>query len=118
MSQLNDILFYQRHPSFRGQLTDALKISGFNPSCGDKMTLYIKIENDLIIDARYDGQFCAIAGYGAELLIPKLLNKPLKEARGITPAKLLSNHHPLLNNPVRLKCFTQSIQILKTMGSK
>lgn len=42
---------------------------GHNPNCGDDLTLQVKIENDLIVDAAYIGQGCAISQASMSIMI-------------------------------------------------
>lgn len=56
---------------------------GFNPLCGDKLSLYIKIEEDCITDISFTGDGCAIAIASASLMTESLLGKSLKEAQSL-----------------------------------
>ena len=37
------------------------KVEGFNPLCGDRLTLFLKMDGDKIIDASFQGSGCAIS---------------------------------------------------------
>lgn len=54
-----------------------------NESCIDEINLMAKIENDKIIDIKFDGEACAICISSTSLMIKTLLNKSLKEANDI-----------------------------------
>ena len=54
-----------------------------NESCIDEINLMAKIENDKIIDIKFDGEACAICISSTSLMIKTLLNKSLKEANEI-----------------------------------
>lgn len=57
-----------------------LELKGVNPSCGDEITLKLKVENDKIIDAGYVGDGCAISQASADMMIDLVLGKTKEEA--------------------------------------
>lgn len=50
---------------------------GFNPVCGDKLTLYLDLQNKTIQDVKFDGCGCAISMASASLMTEWLKNKSL-----------------------------------------
>ncbi len=67
MNELQDlyrevILDHNRRPRNFGELEDADRIvEGVNPLCGDRMTLYVKLDGDTVQDIRFKGTGCAIS---------------------------------------------------------
>lgn len=57
-----------------------LELRGVNPSCGDEITLKLKVENDRIVDAGYVGDGCAISQASADMMIDLVLGKTKEEA--------------------------------------
>ncbi|WP_287386401.1 Fe-S cluster assembly sulfur transfer protein SufU [Lachnospira sp.] len=57
-----------------------LELRGVNPSCGDEITLKLKVENDKIVDAGYVGDGCAISQASADMMIDLVLGKTKEEA--------------------------------------
>ena len=53
---------------------------GYNPLCGDRVTIYLKLENDRIADLSFQGSGCAISTSSASLLTETLKGKTLGEA--------------------------------------
>ena len=53
---------------------------GYNPLCGDRVTVYVKLENDLISDLSFQGSGCAISTSSASLLTETLKGKTIEEA--------------------------------------
>jgi len=53
---------------------------GFNPLCGDKIHLYLKIENQIIKKATFLGSGCAISMASASLMTEALFGKTTQEA--------------------------------------
>jgi len=53
---------------------------GHNPSCGDDITLELKIEEDTIVDASFTGIGCAISQASTSMMIDLIKGKSKKEA--------------------------------------
>ena len=72
--ELNDlyrdvILDHNRQPRNFGALEPAdASVEGFNPMCGDHLTLRLKLRDDTISDIRFEGQGCAISTASASLM--------------------------------------------------
>jgi len=86
MSELRDlyqevILDHNKHPRNFGTLGDATRTAeGYNPLCGDRLTLYLKLDGDRITDVRFSGQGCAISKASASLMTDSLKGRTLAEA--------------------------------------
>ncbi|HXH50646.1 MAG TPA: SUF system NifU family Fe-S cluster assembly protein [Terriglobia bacterium] len=53
---------------------------GYNPLCGDRVTVYVKVENGRISDLSFQGSGCAISTSSASLLTEALKGKTIEEA--------------------------------------
>ena len=86
MSELTDlyqqvILDHNRRPRNYGKLEDANRqAEGFNPICGDHLTLYVRLNGDVIDDLRFEGEGCAISKASASLMTDSLKGKTAAEA--------------------------------------
>jgi nitrogen fixation NifU-like protein len=86
MSELRDlyqevILDHNRRPrNFRELPPPARRAEGFNPLCGDRLTLYLDLEGDTIRDVSFQGSGCAISKASASLMTEALKGKTLSEA--------------------------------------
>ncbi len=56
---------------------------GFNPLCGDKVTIYVKVEDGVIRDIGFQGTGCAISTASASMMTEKLKGKTLAEAKDL-----------------------------------
>lgn len=75
------ILDHNKNPCNYGKIDDATaKSEGFNPLCGDRVTVYIKLKNDVIEDISFEGAGCAISKASASLMTNELKGKNKKEA--------------------------------------
>jgi nitrogen fixation NifU-like protein len=67
------ILDHNRSPRNFGEIEDADRIvNGVNPLCGDKLTLYLKLDGDRIEDARFEGTGCAISIASSSLMTERI----------------------------------------------
>jgi nitrogen fixation NifU-like protein len=75
------ILEHNKKPRNFKRLDDANRtLEGFNPLCGDHYTLYLKIENDTIVDIAFQGAGCAISKASASVMTTLLKGKKITEA--------------------------------------
>ncbi len=73
---------HARHPrNFRVIEQASHHAEGFNPLCGDRLCLYIHLEQDRIKDASFQGEGCAISTASASLMLESLLGKTEKKAQ-------------------------------------
>jgi nitrogen fixation protein NifU and related proteins len=78
------IVDHNRSPRNFGKLEDADKtLEGYNPLCGDKLTLYIKTDGKKINDIAFDGSGCAISVASASLMTDAMKGKTLQEAENL-----------------------------------
>ena len=54
---------------------DGLKADGYNPLCGDKVTVYLKMENGIVKDVTFQGSGCAISTASASVMTETLKGK-------------------------------------------
>jgi len=79
--ELNDlyrdvILDHNRKPRNFGGLEPAdASVEGFNPMCGDRLTLRLRMAGDAISDIRFEGQGCAISTASASLMTEAVKGK-------------------------------------------
>jgi nitrogen fixation NifU-like protein len=87
MSELSDlyqevILDHNRRPRNFRALDEASRTQeGYNPLCGDRLTLYVKLDGDRIQDVAFQGSGCAISKASASLMTEALKGKSIAEAR-------------------------------------
>jgi nitrogen fixation NifU-like protein len=78
------IIDHNRHPRNCHKLADADRVAdGFNPLCGDRLTVYLKLQDGVIADAAFEGEGCAISVASASLMTEHLKGKTESEARAI-----------------------------------
>ncbi len=88
------ILDHNRQPRNFGPLEPAdASVEGFNPMCGDHLTLRLRLNEDTISDIRFEGQGCAISTASASLMTEAVKGKHRDEA-----LKLFDRVHQLLTD--------------------
>lgn len=86
MSELTDlyqevILDHNRRPHNFRVIEGATKQEGYNPLCGDRLTLYVAMEGGVIKDVAFQGSGCAISKASASLMTDALKGKTADQAR-------------------------------------
>ena len=56
---------------------------GYNPLCGDRLKLYVNVEEDRIVDVAFEGSGCAISKASASLMTDALKGKTVADARAM-----------------------------------
>jgi len=75
------ILDHNRRPRNFGEMTgDARRAEGHNPLCGDQLTLWLRMDGDVIADVSFVGSGCAISKASASLMTVAVKGKTRAEA--------------------------------------
>lgn len=90
------IIDHNRSPRNFGKPADFNRSAqGFNPLCGDRLTLYMKVnDDDVIEDIAFEGEGCAISTASASLMTEILKGKSVSEAE-----ELFGSFHDLVTGP-------------------
>ena len=105
---------------------------GFNPLCGDKVTIFVKLDGDRISDISFTGSGCAISTASASILTETLKGKTRPEAEALferfhdlvtgkgeggaqePPLGKLAVFSGVSEFPVRVKCATLAWHTLRS----
>jgi nitrogen fixation NifU-like protein len=78
------ILDHTKNPRNFHAIADATaKAAGNNPLCGDRVTVYLKMDGDRIVDASFQGQGCAISKSSASLMTEAVKGRTRAEAEAL-----------------------------------
>ena len=92
------IVDHNRSPRNFGKLDPAGRtLEGFNPLCGDRLTLYLNLDDDRISDISFDGAGCAISIASASLMTDGIKGKSVQEA-----GTIFTDFHELLTDSSRV----------------
>ena len=119
------ILEHNRRPRNNREIVDATcTAEGYNPTCGDDIKIFIKLDGKVIVDVSFSGEGCAISQASASLMTELINGKTIDEARAIVDkiCKYLSGEESDINAleeygevislcgvknfPMRIKCAT------------
>ncbi len=77
----NEVLLdHNMHPLHKGATKSDKKVSLVNASCGDKYNLFLRMDGEVIVEASFDGQGCAISQASIDMMIALIIGKSLDEA--------------------------------------
>lgn len=137
MSELEDlyqevIFDHHRKPrNFRVPEHANHRMEGYNPLCGDRLTVYVELENDRIRDVAFQGQGCAISRASASLMTESVKGKTRDEVGALFDRvhRMLTGDRPgdqeleemgklaalagIAEFPVRVKCASLAWHTLK-----
>jgi nitrogen fixation protein NifU and related proteins len=75
------ILDHNRRPRNFRAIEGGAAQEGYNPLCGDRVVVYMRIEDDVVRDVAFEGQGCAIAKASASLMTEALRGLTVAQAR-------------------------------------
>ena len=84
MKSIYDEILLERnlYPRNKGRLEGStLEKELTNASCGDRICVQLKIQDNLIVEGKFDGVGCAIALAAADLMIDSVRGKTMEEAK-------------------------------------
>ena len=124
------ILDHSKRPRNCHPMEDAdRKAEGYNPLCGDKLKLFVKMDGDVVRDVSFVGSGCAISTASASLMTESLKGKSRVEALALLEKfhELLTTDTPVTKDlgklvvfcgvrdyPARVKCATLAWHTLKS----
>jgi nitrogen fixation protein NifU and related proteins len=100
MSDLTDlyqevILDHNRRPrNFKALPGSSHTAEGYNPLCGDRLQLYLKVEDGVVTDVGFEGSGCAISKASASLMTDSIKGRPVAEVR-----TLFERFHRMVTTP-------------------
>ena len=77
------ILDHHKKPRNFRKLEGVRHVEGYNPLCGDKVTVYVKLEGDVVRDVSFQGSGCAISTASASMMTESLKGKTRAEAEAL-----------------------------------
>jgi nitrogen fixation NifU-like protein len=88
------ILDHNKHPRNFRALAGGRRADGSNPLCGDRVTVYLRVDDGVITDATFQGSGCAIFKASASLMTDSVRGKTVAEADA-----LFQRFHHFLTSP-------------------
>jgi len=89
------ILDHNKHPRNFKKMEGANRhAEGYNPLCGDKVTVYLLVRDGVVADASFQGSGCAISTASASMMTESLKGRTVAEAE-----QLFSRFHEMMTSP-------------------
>jgi nitrogen fixation protein NifU and related proteins len=109
----DEILEHYRRPHNFGTLgsPDAVH-EGYNPLCGDRITLMLGIDGDTVREVAFTGRGCAISQASTSMLTDEIKGKTLADIGRLSNQDVL-DELGIEISPARLKCALLSIETLR-----
>lgn len=77
------ILDHNRRPRNFRTIEGGRRAEGFNPLCGDRLTVYVRVEDGVITDASFQGSGCAISKASASMMTESVKGKTVADAEAL-----------------------------------
>ena len=77
------ILDHNRRPRNFRAIEQGRRAEGFNPLCGDRVTVYVTMDKGVITDVSFQGSGCAISKASASLMTESVKGKTVEEANAL-----------------------------------
>ncbi len=77
------ILDHYKHPHGKGLRDGDAEVHHVNPTCGDEITLRVRLEGSVIADVSYDSEGCSISQASASVLNELLVGREVEEAQKV-----------------------------------
>jgi nitrogen fixation NifU-like protein len=107
------LLDHFRHPRNYGDLPEAdITYESFNPVCGDRIRISLKLNDRIVEAARFKGDACAISTAAASLLTELIAGSDIAEVSSIPDDRLISALESDIK-PARLQCALLPLEALR-----
>jgi nitrogen fixation NifU-like protein len=77
------ILDHNKKPRNFGPLEDASQAAGHNPMCGDRVTVYVRMDGERVDQARFVGNGCAISKASASMMTEAVTGRTSAEVHAL-----------------------------------
>jgi nitrogen fixation NifU-like protein len=77
------ILDHNRQPRNFRTIAGGRRAEGYNPLCGDRLTVYLRVQDDVITDVSFQGSGCAISKASASLMTESVKGKTAADAEAL-----------------------------------
>jgi nitrogen fixation protein NifU and related proteins len=103
-----------RHPRNQGTLaTPTIAQEGANPLCGDRVRIELLLDNDVVRDARFTANACAICVASCSMLTDLVRNAPLDEVETLVVDDILRSLESRIPQ-MRMNCVRLPLTVMHT----
>lgn len=113
-----ELVEHMKNPRNFGKIDNcSVKVDVVNTSCGDEITLYLKVENDVIKDIKFYGEACGVSKASASMLTQQLKGTKYSNLNKVTKEQVLNNFTESLT-PSRVNCALLVYEGIKKIDTK
>jgi len=107
------LLDHFRHPRNYGDLVNPdVSHESFNPLCGDRIRIEVKLRDTIVHEARFKGDACAICTAAASLLTELILGRDIATVSALSDDRLITALESDIK-PTRLQCALLPLETLR-----
>lgn len=108
------ILEHYRSPHNRGSVEGGVEVGEANMVCGDKLKISARIENGIIVEAKFEGGGCAISMAAVDMLLDRVKGKKLDQVKKMSGEEIEKMLGVELTSS-RKKCAYLGLEVLKKL---
>lgn len=106
------ILDRYKKPVNLGQIDGGIEVEEINPLCGDKIKIWLKIDKNIIMDAKFQGSGCAISVAATDILLDMIKGKKISEVQQMSGIQIEKEMGIELSS-VRKRCAYIGLEAIK-----
>lgn len=107
------LLDHFRHPRNYGDIAEPdISYESFNPLCGDRIRIEVRLKDRVVSEARFKGDACAISTAAASLLTELILGADIEALSDVSNDRLIAALECDIP-PARLQCAVLPLEALR-----
>jgi len=108
-----NIIDHYKNPHNKGSIEDAdAQFTENNATCGDVITVQLKVKDGIVKDIKFQGRGCAISQAAMSMLTGEIKGKSLEKAKSVKRGDIVGMLGIEIG-PVRTKCATLGMVAVK-----
>ncbi len=111
------ILDHYQHPNNLGKIDGGIEAGEVNMVCGDSLRIFVKVQNGIIVEAKFEGGGCAISMAAVDLLLDKVKGMKLSDVKKMSGGEIERMLGVELT-PSRKKCAYLGLEVLKKIEER
>lgn len=113
MMYREDIMNHYERPRNEGRLEDGLEEEGRNPSCGDHLKVYLKVQDGVLEEISHETDACAIATASVSIASEKLENMQVEDIMSLDRDWMIEQLGSDIS-PMRIKCAMLGLETVQS----
>lgn len=106
------ILEHYKNPTNLGHIDNGLQVEEVNALCGDKIKIWLKVDNNIVTDAKFEGSGCAISVAATDILMDIIKGKTIAQIQQMSGTEIESQMGIELSS-VRKRCAYIGLEAIK-----